>query len=82
MRVAAAQARPHWLDAEATARKAIAWVEDAAAQGVQLIAFPETFMSGYPFWVELTGGATFNDDRQKLATTPIWRRRSSSTALI
>jgi len=67
MRVAAAQARPHWLDPEATTRKAVAWIEDAAAQGVQLIAFPETFLSGYPFWLELTGGATFNDERQKRA---------------
>jgi nitrilase len=67
MRVAAAQARPHWLDAEATTLKAVTWMQDAAARGVQLIAFPETFLSGYPFWLELTGGATFNDDRQKRA---------------
>ncbi len=67
MRVAAAQARPHWLDAAATTRKAVTWIEDAAARGVQLLAFPETFLSGYPFWLELTGGARFNDDRQKQA---------------
>jgi len=67
MRVAAAQARPHWLDAAATTRKAVAWIEDAAAAGVELVAFPETFLSGYPFWLELTGGARFDDDRQKRA---------------
>ncbi len=67
MRVAAAQARPHWLDAAATTRKAVAWIEDAAAQDVQLLAFSETFLSGYPFWLELTGGAAFDDDRQKRA---------------
>lgn len=67
MRVAAAQARPHWLDAAATTRKTVAWVEDAAARGVQLVAFPETFLSGYPFWLDLTGGAKFNDPRQKRA---------------
>ena len=67
MRVAAAQARPHWLDAGATTRKAVAWIEDAAAQGVQLLAFPETFLSGYPFWLDLTGGAAFDDPRQKRA---------------
>ncbi len=67
MRVAAAQARPHWLDPAATTRKAVAWIEDAAAAGVQLVAFPETFLSGYPFWLELTGGAKFDDERQKRA---------------
>ena len=67
MRVAAAQARPHWLDAGATTQKAIQWLEDAAAAGAQLVAFPETFLSGYPFWLDLTGGAAFNDDRQKRA---------------
>ncbi len=67
MRVAAAQARPHWLDPASTTRKAVAWIEDAAAQGVQLLAFPETFLSGYPFWPDLTGGAVFDDDRQKRA---------------
>ena len=67
MRVAAAQARPRWLDAAATACKAVAWIEEAAAEGVQLVAFPETFLGGYPFWLELTGGARFDDDGQKRA---------------
>lgn len=51
----------------ATTRKAVTWVEDTAAAGVQLVAFPETFLSGYPFWLELTEGARFNDDLQKRA---------------
>ncbi|MFC0527368.1 carbon-nitrogen hydrolase family protein [Phytohabitans kaempferiae] len=66
-RVAAAQAHPAWLDPAATARKVVRWLEDAAAQDVKLVAFPETFLGGYPFWVELTGGARFNDARQKKA---------------
>ncbi len=67
MRIAAAQARPAWLDAKATTEKVISWLHDAAAEGVELLAFPETFLSGYPFWVELTGGAQFNDALQKKA---------------
>ena len=67
MRVAAAQARPCWLDPDATTRKVLDWLQDAAAQGVELVAFPETFLSGYPFWVELTGGARFDDPLQKRA---------------
>jgi len=67
MRVAAAQARPCWLDPTATTTKVIAWIEEAAAQNVELVAFPETFLSGYPFWLELTGGARFDDTKQKRA---------------
>ena len=67
MRVAAAQARSCWLDPTATTKKVLAWLADAAAQEVELVAFPETFLSGYPFWVELTGGARFDDPAQKRA---------------
>ncbi len=67
MRIAAAQAHPHWLDPAATTKKVLSWLTDAAAQGVQLLAFPETFLSGYPFWVTRTGGAAFEDRRQKRA---------------
>lgn len=66
-RIAAAQVRPVWLDPGATAKKAVRWLEEAAADGVDLVAFPETFLGGYPFWLGLTGGATFNDARQKRA---------------
>jgi nitrilase len=67
MRVAAAQARPSWLNPTATAKKVVALLEDAAGEEVELVAFPETFLSGYPFWVEHTGGARFNDAKQKQA---------------
>ncbi|HUB40862.1 MAG TPA: carbon-nitrogen hydrolase family protein [Streptosporangiaceae bacterium] len=67
MRVAAAQVRSVWLDPAATTKKAIAWIEQAAAQDVDLIAFPEAFLTGYPFWLEHTGGARFNDPVQKKA---------------
>jgi nitrilase len=48
MGIAAAQARPYWLDPSATTKKVIAWLENAAAQQVELVAFPETFLSGNP----------------------------------
>ena len=67
MRVAAAQARPHWLDPSETTKKVVTWIEAAAAEGVQLVAFPETFLSGYPSWLEHTGGARFDDAAQKRA---------------
>ncbi|MDQ3710144.1 MAG: carbon-nitrogen hydrolase family protein [Actinomycetota bacterium] len=67
MRIAAAQAHPVWLDAGATAKKVIGLLGEAAEHGVELLAFPETFLSGYPFWVERTDGARFGDARQKSA---------------
>ncbi len=67
MRVAAAQARSHWLDPAASTRKVVEWMERAAAEDVELVAFPEAFLSGYPFWLELTGGARFDDPDQKRA---------------
>lgn len=67
MRIAAAQARPAWLDPAATTKKVLDLLADAASQDVELLAFPETFLSGYPFWLERTGGARFNDALQKAA---------------
>ncbi|MGI8681832.1 MAG: carbon-nitrogen hydrolase family protein [Mycobacteriales bacterium] len=67
MRVAAAQASSVWLDKDATTKKALALLTEAAQQGVALLAFPETFLSGYPFWVERTDGAHFNSAQQKAA---------------
>lgn len=67
MRVAAVQAHPAWLDPAATTAIVLRWLEEAARQGVELVAFPETFLSGYPFWLDLTGGSRFDDPLQKRA---------------
>ncbi|MEV8633844.1 carbon-nitrogen hydrolase family protein [Streptosporangium sp. NPDC051023] len=67
MRIAAAQARCPWLDPAAGTAKVLDLLGKAAADNVELLAFPETFLSGYPFWVEHTGGARFNDPEQKRA---------------
>ena len=67
VRVAAAQAASVWLDPAATTAKVIQLLEQASRQGVQLLAFPETFLSGYPFWVMLGGGGRFGDPEQARA---------------
>jgi nitrilase len=46
MRIAAAQARPAWLDPDATTRVVVDHLQRAAADGVDLLAFPEAFLSG------------------------------------
>jgi len=48
VRVAALQATPVLLDAQATLEKAVRLLGEAAAAGAQLAALPETFFSLYP----------------------------------
>ena len=48
IKVAAVQAAPVILDAEATVDKALGLLHQAADEGVQLAVFPETFVSVYP----------------------------------
>ena len=63
--VGLAQIAPIWLHRDATLAKVIDWIEKAAAQGCQLVAFGEALVPGYPFWVERTGGAKFESELQK-----------------
>ena len=48
VRVAAIQATPVILDAEATVHKAIQLFDEAANRGAELVVLPETFVSLYP----------------------------------
>jgi nitrilase len=58
VRVAAVQATPVLLDAEATVDKAIALAEAAADDGARLVVFPECFISAYPSgaWAKAAAG--------------------------
>ncbi len=67
IRVAAAQTAPVFLDRAATTARVIEWLEKAASQDVHLLAFGETFLPGYPVWIDPTGGARFGDPGQKEA---------------
>lgn len=53
VRVAAVQAEPKWLDLRAGVEQAVDLIADAAAGGARLVAFPESFLPGYPWWLWL-----------------------------
>lgn len=50
---AVVQAAPEYLDLGRSVEKAIGLIESAAREGARIIAFPELWLPGYPWWVWL-----------------------------
>ncbi len=53
VRVGAVQAEPQWLNRIAGVEQVIGYIETAGDRGVDLLAFPETFLPGFPWWMWL-----------------------------
>ena len=49
-KAAAVQTSPVFLNVEKTIDKAISFVKEATSNGANLVAFPEVFVAGYPYW--------------------------------
>lgn len=63
--VGAVQMAPVYLDRDATLAKVEGYVDEAGAHGCELVAFGETVVPGYPFWLARTDGAKFNSELQR-----------------
>lgn len=64
LRLALPQISPAWLSRSAGLDKVIDAISRAEGKA-DLIVFSEGFVPGYPFWLDGTGGARFNDPMQK-----------------
>lgn len=57
IRAGVVQAEPVWLDLDGTVDKTIQLIIEAAADGVELLAFPELWIPGYPVFQSYTDTA-------------------------
>lgn len=49
-KAASVQTAPVFLDTDATVDKVVRLIGEAAGNGAHLVAFPEVFVAGYPYW--------------------------------
>jgi predicted amidohydrolase len=66
VRVAIVQVAPVYLNLEASVERAIALIRDAAGRGASLVVLGETWLPGYPAWLDHCGEvALWNNDATK-----------------
>jgi nitrilase len=67
----AAHVAPKFLDRKATVRKACGLIAEAAAAGARLIAFPESFLPGFPVWAAVQAPIHNHDFFRRLAAESV-----------
>jgi predicted amidohydrolase len=61
LKVALIQLAPVFLNLNASLEKALTLMEDAAQQGTNLVVFPESWLPGYPVWLDYAPKAALWD---------------------
>lgn len=65
LKIALPQIAPVWMNREASLAKIEDYISRAGKEGADLIVFGEGGVPGYPFWLDGTGGANFDNLMQK-----------------
>jgi nitrilase len=65
LNIALAQIAPVWFDRDKTLVKVSERIDQAADDGCDLVAFGETLVPGYPFWIEYSNVTAFNSSFHK-----------------
>ncbi|MFT5570236.1 MAG: nitrilase [Cyclobacteriaceae bacterium] len=65
LKIAVAQISPVWLNRQKTTEKIEVAIDEAAADKAGLVVFGEGLLPGYPFWLSVTDGSNFENQRQK-----------------
>src|ERR1700747_2648199 len=61
IRVAISQSAPVYLNRQASLDRALEILQDAAKKGAHLVAFGETWLPGYPAWLDVCPEAALWD---------------------
>ncbi|MDI4237136.1 carbon-nitrogen hydrolase family protein [Bradyrhizobium sp. Arg237L] len=72
IKVAAAHVAPVFLEPTATIEKAIRFIAQAAEEGASLIAFPESFVPGFPIWAAVHAPIRTHDAFAAFAAASIY----------
>lgn len=70
-KAAAVQSAPVFLDTDATVDKVSSLIAEAAGNGASLVAFPEVFVAGYPYWSWISNPIDCSPWFEKLACSAI-----------
>ncbi len=79
LRVAIAQFAPVYLDKQKSLGNALELVQRAAERGAQLIVFGETWLAGYPAWLDVCPSAALWENA---ATKEVFARLRSNSITV